>query len=191
MSEVKLDIGTEAIALEAISVGNTGEAYFPKLGIRARVYAIENIRKNMDIIIVGANNSAIEHTPEELKYETVDALWQRVTEKYPLPTGGGYAVPASDRATASGNTKVVAPAAGKKLRVKFIYVFNSGAASVTVGLRFTDTGTLHFRGNLAPQTGYTLNLTGCNFLGEKDEVLYINLAVDGTVDYTVMYTEVG
>jgi hypothetical protein len=33
-----------------IAVGTTGEAYFPEEGIRTRVYAVEHIRKNRDII---------------------------------------------------------------------------------------------------------------------------------------------
>lgn len=90
MPEEKLEIGTEGIALEDIPLGRTGEAYIPKLKKRVRVYAAEAIRKNRDIIIVGANNSATEHTPQELKYETVKLTWERVRETHPLPVTESY-----------------------------------------------------------------------------------------------------
>jgi len=189
MSEEKIPIGTEGIALEAIPVGETGEAYFPALKKRATVYAVEDIRKNRDIIIVGANNSALEHTPQELKFEREDGTWQRVTEKMPLPIDGATAYPASVRATASGNTLVKAPSSGKKLKIKYIEFFNSGTTSVTVYLRFTKTGTAHFRKNLAAQTGFNANLIGCNWRGGEDEALYINLSANVVVDCTILYQE--
>jgi hypothetical protein len=187
---VKLPLGAIGIALEEIRVGRAGEAFFPKENVRTRVTAVEYIRKSREIIIVGANNEAREYTPGEISYETSDGKWQRVTEEFPLPTGGGAAYPASVRATKAGNTLIKSPSTGKRLRIKFIYVFNSGAVSRTVFLRFTEKGDAHFQGNIAPQTGYTLNLTGCNWIGGKGEPFYINLDYDGTIDVTVMYSEV-
>jgi hypothetical protein len=56
-------------------------------------------------------------------------------------------------------------------------------------LRFTETGDARFRKNLAAQTGFNANLTGCNWRGGVDEALYVNLSAAGTVDVTIMYNE--
>jgi hypothetical protein len=189
VEEVKLPIGTLGVALEEIPVGKTGEAYFPERKLRTRIYAVEHIRRYRDIIIIGANNAAKEHSPVEISYETVEHTWQRVTQEYPLPVDGAYALPASVTAMAAGPTLVKAPSSGKKLRVKYIEVFNSYTASITVDLRFTITGTAHFKKCLAPQTGFNANLIGCNWVGGKDEGLYINLSADGYVECTIMYME--
>lgn len=100
------------------------------------------------------------------------------------------ATPTTVQATASGNTTVWTPASGKKLRVKFIIVFNSGTANDTIYLRFTATGTARFRATLVANTGYTLNLIGCNWEGATDEALIINLSATGTIDITVLGEEI-
>jgi hypothetical protein len=58
-----------------------------------------------------------------------------------------------------------------------------------VYLRFTTTGTAYFKKYLAPQTGFNVNLIGCNWVGGKDESFYINLSANGSVECTIMYEE--
>jgi len=68
MSEDKVQIGTEGIALEDIPAGGSGDAYFPSLTKRATVNADQNIGKYRWIIIVGANNTAKEYKPYDEGY---------------------------------------------------------------------------------------------------------------------------
>jgi len=96
----------------------------------------------------------------------------------------------SVEATSAGTTAVWTPASGKKIRVKFLMVFNSGTANNTVDLRFTTTGQANFKATLAANSGYTVNLIGTNWEGGTDESLYVNLGSDGTVNVTVMGEEV-
>lgn len=197
MGERKLEIGTIGITQEQIEKGKWGWAMFPigpptpdgkPTWIRHKVYGLEELRDNKEIIVVKEGDQCIEHTPQELKYERA-GVWQRVTEDYPLPVDGAKATPASVRATAAGTTEVQTPSSGKKLRIKYIEFFNSGAASVTVDLRFTTTGTARFKKNLAAQTGFNASLIGCNWRGGTDEALYINLSTKGVIDCTIFYQE--
>jgi hypothetical protein len=96
----------------------------------------------------------------------------------------------SVQATASGNTIIQTPAGGKAIKVKLIDVWNSGAADITVYLRFAAAGTARFKKLLAAKTGFIINLIGTNWEGAADEVLYINLSDAGTVEVTVMKDEV-
>lgn len=100
------------------------------------------------------------------------------------------AMPRSMTATLAGTTLVWDTAATTRLRVKFIMVFNSGTSPVTVDLRFTTTGEARFKANLAPNSGYTINLVGCNWEGGVGEDLFVNLSAAGTVDITVIGEEV-
>jgi hypothetical protein len=94
------------------------------------------------------------------------------------------------QATLSGNTTLWDPAASKKVRLKYIQVFNSGSANITVALRFGSAGTLRFTSTLAANTGWNMNLIGCNWEGAADEILYVNLSAAGTVDVTVLGEEI-
>jgi len=100
------------------------------------------------------------------------------------------ATPTRIQATSSGNTTVWDPAAGKALRVKFIMVFNSGSSAITVYLKDGTGGTARFQATLAANTGYALNLLGCNWELSTDGILTINLSDTGTVDVTILGEEV-
>ena len=183
------------VALETIEEGKFGSALFEKVPGSNEYYefevkALEYIRENHEVWVIDSNNGITEHTPQELKFEDVLGVPHRVSDRIPLPCGGGEAEPKTVTATASGNTVVLAPSSGKKLRVKYIFIFNNGAGSLTVGLRFTETGDLHFSANLSGQTGHSENLTGCHWIGGADESLYVNLSGVGDVTVTVMYDEV-
>ncbi|MEM1558267.1 MAG: hypothetical protein QXI11_08060 [Thermoproteota archaeon] len=192
--EVKVPIGTIGISLEDIRVGHTGEAYFPSLDVRTRVYAIEYIRKHRDIIIVGANNTAKEHSPVEISYETADGIWQRVTENHPFPVSMGRkpVTYVTVKATAAGNTEIVTPSNGKKIRVHWYSISNKHTTLADVGMRFSPTGPIKHRYALAPEGGsVSANLTDANWEGGVNETLYAYLAgaySDG-VYFTVGYTE--
>lgn len=97
---------------------------------------------------------------------------------------------ARGEATASGNTEVIAPAAGKSIRVRTVCIWNNGDADNTVALRFTATGTLTYKALLTSKSGFALNLIGDYWQGAADEKLYINLSAAGTIGYTIGYEEV-
>lgn len=194
LSEGKVEIGTIGLSLEDIPVGCMGEAYFPTLGIRTRVYAVEYIRKNRDIIIVGANNAAKEHSPVEISYETVAGIWQRVTETHPLPTtmGSKAVMYKTILATKGGNTEIVKPSSGKKVRVHYFCYSNRHTTNVDVGMRFGEDGDIQHRALLAPDGGtVNANLTDACWEGGKNETLYAYLSADYSegVYFTVGYTE--
>lgn len=77
-------IGTVGIALEEISIGEWGSAYFKELDIRENVQAQEYIRKYRQIIVVDANNGAVEYPPE-VKYLTKENVVKPTGEVNPLP----------------------------------------------------------------------------------------------------------
>jgi hypothetical protein len=192
--EVILKPRQMGISLEDTEAGKIGRALFEKVPGSGQfeefeVKAVEYIRKNHELWVVDTENGVTEHTPQEVKFEDIEGVPHRVTAEYPLPVDGAIAYPASVSASAAGTTLVKAPSSGKKLRVKYIEVFNSGVTSITVDLRFTATGTAYFKKNLAPQTGFNANLIGGNWLGGKDEGFYINLSADGSVECTIMYME--
>jgi len=98
--------------------------------------------------------------------------------------------PNSITATASGTTIIHTTTAGKQYRLKFINVFNSGSATITVDIRFTTTGTARFKCALSANTGFVFNLIGCNWQGGTAESLYINLSGTGTVEVSVFGEEI-
>jgi hypothetical protein len=193
---VKVPIGTLGISLEEIPIGGTGEAYFRELDVRTRVYAVEQIRKNRDIIIIGANNAAKEHSPVEISYETVELTWQRVGEKYPLPvTMGSRAVKWAESKiiTSAGATELIpAPGVGKRLRIHGICFSNKHTLSVDVALsEKTDGSELRFRHILAADGGNVdLNLTDmCWDLSENTALqFYAQAAYSGGVLVSIGYT---
>lgn len=191
MPEPKLELGMTGVSLAPIAKDDQGWAFIYDLKQQVKVVALEDVRLHRELLVVELPNHVLEHTPEELKYETKEKTWERVGEEHPLPCGGGYATPASIQATASGNTEVIAPSgAAKKLKIKDIFVFNSGAASITVYLRDGAAGDARFQGTLAPNTFISKNLTGCNWKLTAGNSLYVNLSAIGTVDVTVMKDEV-
>lgn len=97
---------------------------------------------------------------------------------------------ARGEATSSGNTEIITVSAGKKLRIKWIDIWNNGTASITVYLRLTSTGNSHFKKKLTEECGFLINLVGGNWEGGTDEDLFINLSAAGTISYTIGYEEV-
>jgi len=97
---------------------------------------------------------------------------------------------ASGEATLSGNTEIVSVSAGKKLRIKYMAIWNNGAGSVTVALRLTSTGTLRHKKKVAAESGWMVNLIDANWEGAVDEDLFINLSDAGTISYDIGYQEI-
>lgn len=122
----------------------------------------------------------------ERRYEAWKAIYDKLCEILSLDDP---ATPWSCTASASGDNVVKTPTSGKKLRIKFLDVWNNGAADITVYLRF-GTGTARFKKTLAPKTGFIMNLKGCNWEGGVNEALNINLSGAGTVDVTVLGQEI-
>ena len=198
----KLPVGSLGICHTAIANNAWGEAsihYIPpqakgqwELGTY-QIHALENIRENRDIIIVSANNGAIEHTPQELKYMTRAEIWQRVDEDHPLPvTAGSRAIIwVRITATAIGNTTLVTPTTGTKVRVHYFSISNAHAALADVAMRFAAAGALVHQFALAAQGGLVnANLTDANWEGAINEVLFafLTAAYAGGVYYTIGYS---
>jgi hypothetical protein len=89
-----------------------------------------------------------------------------------------------------GPNVIWTPAAGKKVKVKLIDVWNSGTSDITIDLRFTSTGTGYFKKTISPKSGFIANLVGSNWEGNRNEALYIFLDTSGIVDVTVLGEEV-
>lgn len=89
--------------------------------------------------------------------------------------------------TASGNTTLVTPAAGTRVRLKAFMFVNNGASVVQAGLRFGATGTIFFFGDVAADGGArAMNLIDAYLEGAVDELLIANLSAAGDVDFTVI-----
>lgn len=100
------------------------------------------------------------------------------------------ATPAPVEVNAIGNNVVWTPASGKKVRVKLIHCWNSGAADNTVFFRFGAAGSAMFKSLLAAKSGFIANLVSANWEGAVDEVLFVNLSAAQTLNVTVMVDEI-
>jgi len=203
--EVPVVVGMLGWSAEAISNGKWGYCWFPvgpkddryvggRAWLRARVQAIEDVRESRDVILATEQQGVKEHTPVELSYEKAVGGFQRVTENFPLPvTMGSRAITYTTvKATAAGNTALVTPTSGKKVRVHWYSISNKQAAVVDVGMRFGTSGDIKHRYALAAEGGnVTANLTDAPWEGSVDEVLYAYLtaAYATGVYFTIGYTE--
>lgn len=61
--QVKLKIGMMGIATQDIDIGREGWVYFPELGTKAKVKAVERIGAYSDVIVVDEPNLAKERSP--------------------------------------------------------------------------------------------------------------------------------
>lgn len=93
--------------------------------------------------------------------------------------------------TASGNTTLLTPTAGRLLRLKAFAMVNNGSSVVQAGLRFAAAGTIHFNGDLAADGGARImNLVGAHVEGAVGEALFINLSAAGNLHVTTITEEV-
>ena len=93
-------------------------------------------------------------------------------------------------ATLIGNTTIITPAAGRRLRLHLFILVNNGAAVNRAGLRFGAAGTINFRGDLAADGGTrAMNLIDAEVEGAADEALIVNLDAAGDIDVTVVTEE--
>lgn len=86
--------------------------------------------------------------------------------------------PYSGATTGAGNTIIKTPSAGKKVRIKDIFVWNCSDSDRWVGLRFGWTGDLIFPSLLASKTGFAKNIIGGNIEGSTGETLYLYASGD-------------
>ena len=200
---VKLPVGSLGIVAEPIHKDKWGDAfihYIPEVpGTKAtigthKVQALEDIRAQRDIIIVSANNGAIEHTPQELKYMTRAETWQRVDEDHPLPMTANSrpATHTPITVTAAGNTLLRTPASGKRIRLVWYKISNAHGANVDVGMRFGVAGTISHRTFLVAAGGNTQhNLSGAPWQGAINEQLFAWAAgaYVGGVYFSIAYHE--
>lgn len=93
--EIPLTVGLLGISTEAISQSKWGYCLFPvgpydmKTGqrewVRVRIHAMEDIRKERDVVVANPQGDVKEHTPVELSYEKEVGGYERVGESTPLP----------------------------------------------------------------------------------------------------------
>jgi len=89
----------------------------------------------------------------------------------------------------SNDKEIKDPAAGKKFRVKLVYVWNkSGADRNITGFKF-GSNPYHFPSKIADKGGFALNLVGANFEGAADENFYVK-ADGANVVITVLGEEI-
>lgn len=84
--------------------------------------------------------------------------------------------------TASGDTTLITPAAGKKIRTRWLYAVNDPSATSPPLITFKLGSTEFFR-------VYALSKRHVK-TGGTDEVLAVNLSATGSVAITVIYEEV-
>ena len=190
------------VALTATAEGEFGRALFekePGSGVyyEFEIKAIEYVREHHEVWVIDNDNGITEHTPQELRSETVGGVPYRVTDVNPLPVtmskDGNVITFVTIKATASGNTKIVEPNTGKKIRVTYFSYANKHTTLADVGMRFGDTGDIKHRVALAANgLPFNANLLDCNWEGEADEVLnaYCDGAYTDGVYFTVGYKEV-
>lgn len=200
-----LKVGMLGLSVDTINQGEWGYVYLP-LGprdatvaggrewVRFKVRALEAIRAERDIIVANAQGDIKEHTPVELSYEKSEGGFQRVTEDFPLPTtAGSKAITyVTVEATASGNTALVTPTSGKKVRVHYFSYSNKDGVVADVGMRFGSTGDIKHRFVLAASGGsMNANLVDANWEGSIGESLYAYLdeAHTDPIYVTVGYSE--
>ena len=197
----KLKIGQLGYSLDIISLDKHGPCYFD--GVRYDIKAGTDIRKWAEVVVITI-------TPEPtiietwgifpLSYGLVIGGFQTVAENTPLPiTGGSRALThVSIVATATGNTAIVTPSPGKKIRVHYFSMSNLHTILADVAMRFdtansTAATNLKQRHGLAADGGnINANLIDANMEGAVDEVLYAYLAAAyaNGVYFNVAYAEV-
>ena len=191
----KLKIGQFGYSLDIISLDKHGPCYFE--GVRYDVKAGTDIRKWAEVIVItlAPEPTVIETTGIfPLSYELTAGGFRTVAENFPLPvtTGTKAITYTTIEATASGNTEIIAPTKGKKIRVHYFAYSNEHSALATVGMRFGDSGDIKHTARLAADGGnFNANLIDACWDGAVDEALNANLAAAyaGGIYFTVGYTE--
>ncbi len=206
-TQVPVEIGMMGFSLEDVTKGTKGYVNMPlgardstKWGgrrwVRVKLTAMEDVRANRDIIIGNNQGEFKEHTPVELSYGKSEGTgYQRVTEDYPLPvtTSSRSMLIKSVTATDSGDTTIVSPSAGNKIRVHYFSFSNAHGALATVGLKFGTGGDVIHRFALPASGGAANgNFVDATCEGIIDQVLYVNLAAAyaSGVYVTIVYSEI-
>lgn len=203
--EIPLSIGLTGVSLEAISQDDWGYCKFPvgpkderfkggRVWVPVKVVAIEPVRERREVTVYDDQKGIKEATPVELSYELAEGGYQRAGEDHPLPVTAGSKVVnyVTKEATTSGNTAIVAPSNGKKIRVHYFSISNKHTVLADVGMRFGTSGTITHKFGLAAGGGtVTANLLDACWEGAVDETLYAYLAAAyaNGVYFTVGYTE--
>ena len=191
----RLKIGQFGYSLDIISLDKRGPCYFD--GVRYDVKAGTDIRRWAEIVVITL-------TPEPtvietwgvfpLSYGLVAGGFRTVAENNPLPvTAGSKAISFTTiTATASGNTIIVTPSKGKKIRVHWYSISNDHGITATVGMRFREAGTIKHQYALAADGGNVIaNLLDSNWEGATEEPLYawLSAAYANGIYFNVGYSE--
>jgi hypothetical protein len=203
---VPLHEGLIGLSLEEISEGKWGWCKFPighkddrfaggRIWIRVKVYAIEPIRIERDVMVYNNQKGCKEHTPVEVNYELAAGGYQRVGEDYPFPVtlGSKNITYETVECTAAGNTPLVTPTSGYTLKIHWYSISNKHAIVADIGMRFGANGTIKHKYGLAPSGGIiAANILDSCWKGAEDEVLYAYLtaAYANGVYFTIGYTQV-
>ena len=110
--------------------------------------------------------TVVQSTASNLKAEVTQSAKDREITDISKTTS-----PITITTTDASDKLIKDPSAGKKFRVKFIYVWNKSGADRSIdGFKF-GSGSYHFPSKLGDKTGYGMNVVGANFEGAVDENL--------------------
>lgn len=95
---------------------------------------------------------------------------------------------ASGQTAAAGNTILITPTAGNRLRISCVSY--NPAAAVEVAFRFGAAGTLWLRNNISANSVIAKDFGDYRYLeGGVDEALILNLSAAVSINWTCFYTE--
>ena len=128
---------------------------------------------------------------------TVDLLSQLLNEllaktepsdTQPISGVGALSI-AAGTVSGSGNTTLITPASGKRVRV--YYASYNNALAVEAGFRFGAAGTIWLKNNVVANSVIAKDFGDLRFVqGAVDEVLILNLSLAVSTNWTVFYVEV-
>lgn len=105
-----------------------------------------------------------------------------------LVGGVGALTIASGQTAAAGNTEIVAPAAGTRLRL--YYLSYNPILAVEVAFRWGASGALFLRNNITATSVIAKDMGDFRYLqGGVGESLFLNLSLAVTTNWTVFYKE--
>ena len=190
-----LKVGKIGYSLDTIASGQKGFCYFDS--IRYEVLAGSDIRKWAEVLIITlAPQPTVTETLSvfPLSYLLAGGGFQTVGVNNPLPVTAASkaATTITITGTAIGNTLIVAPSPGKKIRVHYFSYSNAHAADADVGIRFGASGDIKHRHYLAASGGnYGANIIDGNCEGAVNETLfaYLTAAYVGGIYFNISYSE--
>lgn len=144
---------------------------------------LTEINSSQSVKIIGSDSTGFETNPiNGTSLGELSVIDSHLTDGSQITNINGSLTKTSITATASGDTTIVSPPAGKKIRLyKFGYSADGlNALGTVVGLKFGVNAVID-KQNLQPAQPYADGLTMRYYDGGIDEVLKVNLSLSVTV----------